>query len=40
MPFAPTWMDLEIVMLSELSPSENGKYHMMSLIWNLKFDIN
>ena len=26
-PFAATWMDLEIVILSELSQTEKGKYH-------------
>ena len=31
MPFAPTWMDLEIVILSEVK-SEKDKYHMISLI--------
>ena len=32
MPFAATWMDLETVILSELSQTEKDKYHMMSLI--------
>ena len=32
MPFAATWMDLEIVILSELSQTEKDKYHMTSLI--------
>ena len=32
MPFAATWMDLEIIILSEVSQTENDKYHMMSLI--------
>ena len=27
MPFAVTWMDLEIVILSEVSRTEKGKYH-------------
>ena len=31
MPFAATWMDLEITILSEVSPKEKEKY-MMSLI--------
>ena len=34
MPFAATWMDLEIIILSEVSQTE--KYHM----WNLKIDTN
>ena len=32
MPFVATWMDLEIVMLSEVSQKEKDKYHMISLI--------
>ena len=32
MPFAATWMDLEIVILSEESQKEKDKYHMISLI--------
>ena len=32
MPFAATWMDLENVMLSEVSQTENEKYHMTPLI--------
>ena len=32
MPFAATWMDLEIIILSEVSEKEKDKYHMISLI--------
>ena len=32
MPFAATWMDLEVVILSEVSQTEKDKYHMISLI--------
>ena len=32
MPFAATWMDLEIVILSEVSQAEKDKYDMISLI--------
>ena len=31
-PFAATWMDLEIIILSEVSQKEEDKYHMISLI--------
>ena len=31
-PFATTWMDLETVILSEVSQTEEEKYHMASLI--------
>ena len=31
MPFAGTWMDLEIIILSEVSQTEKNKYHMISL---------
>ena len=30
--FAATWMDLEIVILSEVSQTEKDKYHMTPLI--------
>ena len=32
MPFAATQMDLEIVILSEVSQKEKDKYYMISLI--------
>ena len=32
MPFAATWMNLEIVILSEVSHTEKDKYHMILLI--------
>ena len=31
MPFAATWMQLEILILSEISQTEKDKYHMISL---------
>ena len=30
--FAATWMDLEIIILSEVSQTEEDKYHMMALL--------
>ena len=35
MPFATTRMDLEIIILREVSETEKDKYHMISHIWNL-----
>ena len=32
LPFATAWMDLENIMLSEISQSEKNKCHMISLI--------
>ena len=32
LPFAATWMDLEFIILSEVSQTEKDKYHMISLI--------
>ena len=32
MPFVATWMDLEIIILSEISQTGEDKYHMISLI--------
>ena len=32
MSFAATWMELEIIILSEVSQKEKDKYHMISLI--------
>ena len=32
MSFAATWMDLEVVILSEVSHREKVKYHMISFI--------
>jgi len=33
MPFAASWMDLEITILSKVSQAEKGKYYMISLIY-------
>ena len=32
MPFAATWMDLEIIVLSEVNQTEKDEYHMILLI--------
>ena len=32
MPFAATWMELENLILSEMSQKDKDKYHMTSLI--------
>ena len=41
MPFAATWMNLEIMRLNEISQAEKDKYHMRSLICGiLKNDRN
>ena len=32
LPFATTWMEMEGIMLSEISQSEKDKYHVTSLI--------
>ena len=31
MPFVATWMDLEIIILNEVSQSEKDKHHMIAL---------
>ena len=33
MPFSTTWMNFEIVILSEVSPTDKDKYHMISFIY-------
>ena len=35
MSFAATWMDLERVILSEVSQTQKEKYHMTSLIYGI-----
>ena len=32
MPFAETWMDINIIILSEVSISQKNKYNIISLI--------
>ena len=36
MPFAATWMELEVIILSEVSQTEKDKYHMISLICGIQ----
>ena len=38
-PFATTWMELEGIMLSEISQTEKNKYYMIiTYIWNKKYN--
>ena len=37
MPFAATWMELENVILSEMSQKDKDKYHMISLITGIEY---
>ena len=39
-PFTTTWMDLEILILSEVSQTEKDKYHDVTYTWKLKYDTN
>ena len=36
MSFVATWMDLKIIILSEVSETEKDKYHKISHMQNLK----
>ena len=36
LPFVTTWMDLENIMLSEISQSEKAKNHVISLIHGIQ----
>ena len=38
-PFAATWMHLEII-LNEVTQKEKDKYHIITYMWNLKYDTN
>ena len=40
MPCAATWMDLERIILTEVSLKEKDKYHIIACTWNLKYDTN
>ena len=39
-PFAATWMELETLILNEVSQKEKDKYQMISHIWNLIYGTN
>ena len=34
-PFASTWTELEVMMLSEINQSEKDKHYMVSFIWGI-----
>ena len=36
MPFVATWLDLDTVILSEVSQTEKKKYHMLSVICGIE----
>ena len=36
LPFVTTWLDLEGILLSEISQKEKDKYHMISLICQIQ----
>ena len=36
MPFAKTWLDLEMIILGEISQKEKDKHHMVSLICGIQ----
>ena len=38
LPFAAMWMDLEMIILSEIN--QKDKYHDITYMWNLKNDTN
>ena len=40
LPYAMMWLELECIMLREVSQSEKDKYHDFIHIWNLRNKIN
>ena len=35
MPFVAPWMDLDIIIISEVSQAERDRYHTILLIWGI-----
>ena len=40
LPCVRMWMELECIILSRISQSEKDKYHVISLMWNLRNKTN
>ena len=40
LPFATAWVDLENIMLNEISQLEKDKYHMILPMWNVLNELN
>ena len=40
MSFAATWMQLGMLILSDVSQKEKDRYHEITYMWNLKHDTN
>ena len=38
-PFTP-WPDLEVIIVREVSQKEKDKHHVITYMWNLKYDTN
>ena len=39
-PFVTLWMNLETIILSEVSQKQKDEYHMISHMWNLSYNTN
>ena len=40
MPFAATWMDLEMIILSEVKSDRERQIYDITYMWNLNYDTN
>ena len=40
MPFAATWMDLDIIILSKVNQRERKRSYDITVMWNLNYDIH